>query len=139
MFRISLKGILGHKFRFILTAFAVVLGVAFVVSSFVLRDGLKGSFNTLVEEINADTDVQVRGVVDFAESDFQDDPYIDEALLDLVRGVDGVDEAIGGTGLTGIVPVDGDGEPLSAEDEAAWQRCVKSLDMPTLAAMIPST
>lgn len=112
MVRIALKSILGHKFRFILTTLAVVLGVSFVVASFVLRDGLKGTFNTLVEDINADTDVQVRGFTEFAESDFQDDPFIDESLLDTVRGVDGVDEAIAGLGFTGITPVTGEGDPL---------------------------
>ena len=47
MIKLTLKSILGHKFRFALTAVAVILGVSFVVASFVLRDGLKGTFNAL--------------------------------------------------------------------------------------------
>ena len=112
MMRITLKGIRGHVFRFILTTLAVVLGVGFVVASFVLRDGLKETFNGLVEDINADTDVQVRGVTEFSETDFQDDPLIDASVLETVRGVDGVAEAIGGTGFDGIIPVRSNGEPM---------------------------
>jgi len=114
MFRISLKSILGHKFRFLLTLAAVVLGVGFVVASFVIRDGLKETFNSLFEDINAETDVQVRGFVDFSESDFQSDPLIDESLLAAVRSIDGVAEAIAGAGFDGITPVGPDGEPLAS-------------------------
>jgi len=113
MIRITLKGILGHKFRFALTTLAVVLGVSFVVASFVLRDGLKGTFNTLIEEINADIDVEVRGVLEFSETDFADDPLIPASIVDSVRSVDGVAEAIAGVGFTGIIPVKADGEPLT--------------------------
>ncbi|NOX31445.1 MAG: ABC transporter permease [Actinobacteria bacterium] len=114
MFRISLKSILGHKFRFLLTLAAVVLGVGFVVASFVIRDGLKETFNSLIEDINADTDVQVRGFVEFSESDFQDDPLIDETILAEVQSIEGVAEAIGGAGFGGIIPIRADGNPLES-------------------------
>ena len=114
MIKLTLKSILGHKFRFALTAVAVILGVSFVVASFVLRDGLKGTFNALVEDINADIDVEVRGLVEFAETDFQDDPLIDEAIIDLVSGVDGVVEAVGGVGFSGIIPIGPDDKPLAS-------------------------
>jgi len=113
MVRITLKSILGHKFRFALTTLAVVLGVSFVVASFVLRDGLKGTFNTLIEEINADIDVEVRGVLEFSETDFADDPLIPASIVDTVRSVDGVAEAIAGIGFGGIIPVRADGEPVT--------------------------
>ena len=114
MIKLTLKSILGHKFRFALTAFAVILGVSFVVASFVLRDGLKGTFNALIEDINADIDVEIRGVVEFAETDFQDDPLIDESIVDLVSNVDGVAEAVGVVGFQGIIPIGPDGEPLES-------------------------
>ena len=38
MLRATLKGLLGHKLRFALTALAVTAGVAFVVGAFVLTD-----------------------------------------------------------------------------------------------------
>jgi len=113
MIRITLKSILGHKFRFALTTLAVVLGVSFVVASFVLRDGLKGTFNTLIEEINADIDVEVRGVLEFSETDFDDDPLIPASVADTVRSVEGVAEAVAGVGFRGIIPVNSAGEPVT--------------------------
>ncbi|MEZ5280763.1 MAG: FtsX-like permease family protein [Acidimicrobiales bacterium] len=112
MLRITLKGIRGHLVRFLLTTLAVLLGVSFVVASFVLRDGLKETFNGLIEDINAQVDVEVRGYVEFSESDFQDDPVFDESVLGLVEGVDGVADAMAGVGFPGIIPIDSDGEPL---------------------------
>ena len=41
MFRVTLKGLAGRKLRAILTAFAVILGVAMISGTFVLTDTLK--------------------------------------------------------------------------------------------------
>ena len=48
MFRLSLRNIASNKSRFALTTFAVLLGVSFVVSSFVLTDGLLKTFDSIV-------------------------------------------------------------------------------------------
>ena len=40
MWKITRRDIWSHKFRFLLTVLAVVLGVAFVVGTFVIRDGI---------------------------------------------------------------------------------------------------
>lgn len=112
MLRITLKGIRGHIVRFLLTTLAVLLGVSFVVASFVLRDGLKETFGGLIEDINAQVDVEVRGFTEFSESDFQDDPLFDDSVLPAVKEVEGVAEAMGGVGFPGIIPIDSSGEPL---------------------------
>ncbi|MCP3938674.1 MAG: FtsX-like permease family protein [Actinomycetia bacterium] len=112
MLRITLKGIRGHFIRFLLTTLAVLLGVSFVVASAVLRDGLKGTFNQLFDEIYSDVDVEVRGVVEFSESDFEAAPLFDESLLSEIESVDGVAETASGIGFTGIIPIDPDGDPL---------------------------
>ena len=44
---LSFRNIARHRLRFVLTTFSVLLGVSFVVASFVLTDGLRSTFNSL--------------------------------------------------------------------------------------------
>ena len=92
MVRLTLRNVAANRLRFVLTTFAVFLGVSFVVASLVLTDGLLDTFDQIVEDANAGIDVQVRASDEFAETQFTDRP-IDIALLDEVRAVDGVAEA----------------------------------------------
>jgi len=95
MVRAVLKGVLAHKLRLFLTAIAVVLGVAFVAGTFVLTDTINRTFDTLFDEVSADTDISVR-----AASGFGEDAPIDSlrdtvpaSVLDAVRRVPGVQAA----------------------------------------------
>ena len=47
MTRVALRGLLGRKLRAVLTAFAIVLGVAMVSGTFVLTDTIKAAFTTV--------------------------------------------------------------------------------------------
>ena len=51
MFRLTLRNLAANKARFAMTTFAVVLGVGFVVASFVLSDGLRSTFSDLSDDI----------------------------------------------------------------------------------------
>ena len=93
MFLVGLKNITAHRLRFALTTFAVLLGVSFVVASFVLTDGLRATFNTIVADANAGLDAQVQAASGFDEVQFTNRP-IDEALVDVVAAVDGVELAV---------------------------------------------
>ncbi|MBV1894313.1 MAG: hypothetical protein KUG57_09720, partial [Ilumatobacteraceae bacterium] len=68
MFRLTIKNLLANKVRFALTTFGVTLAVAFVVSAFVLGDGLRSSFTDVSEEITAGVDIEVRNVADFGDA-----------------------------------------------------------------------
>jgi putative ABC transport system permease protein len=109
--RLSLRNLASNRLRFALTAFAVVLGVSFVVSSFVLTDGLLRTFDNIVEDANADIDAQVRADDDFAEVESAERPF-DESLFDAVAAVDGVAEAQPGLESEKVVPIKPDGEAL---------------------------
>src|SRR5581483_9929695 len=61
MIRVALAGILGRKLRTVLTAFAVVLGVAMVSGTFVLTDSIQKAFNFINTEVRAGSDVVVSG------------------------------------------------------------------------------
>jgi putative ABC transport system permease protein len=108
---LSLRNLTSNRLRFALTTFAVLLGVSFVVASFVLTDGLLKTFDNIVEEANADIDAQVRAESDFDEVQFIDRP-IDENLVGVVLAVDGVAEANPGTQSAKLIPVKADGEAV---------------------------
>lgn len=55
-----LRSVAAHWRRFALTTVSIVVGVAFVVGSFVLTDSLAGSINKLLSDATAKTDFVVR-------------------------------------------------------------------------------
>jgi putative ABC transport system permease protein len=111
MLKLSLRSLTNNKLRFSLTTFAVVLGVSFVVASFVLTDGLMRTFNTIVEDANSEIDVEVRARNDFDEVDFAVRP-IDEQLVDVVAAVEGVGDISAGMQSMKITPLDANGDPI---------------------------
>ena len=56
MFKVTLKGILAHKLRFLLTGVAVILGVAFISGTLVLTDTIKKTFDGLFASVYDGTD-----------------------------------------------------------------------------------
>jgi putative ABC transport system permease protein len=111
MLKLSIRSLTAHKLRFSLTTFAVILGVSFVVASFVLTDGLTRTFDTIVEDANSEVDVEVRAEDEFAEVDLGDRP-IDEAVFDIVQGVEGIREAIPITMSFKVIPLKPDGSTI---------------------------
>ena len=111
MLKLSLRSVTSNKLRFSLTTFAVLLGVSFVVASFVLTDGLAKTFDTIIEDAISEVDVEVRARDDFEEVQFAVRP-IDESLVDVVAGVDGVGEVTAGVQSMKIVPVTPAGDPI---------------------------
>ena len=76
-----------------------------------LTDGLTRTFNTIVEDANAEVDVEVRAKDEFAEVDLGDRP-IDEGIFDIVQGVEGVREAIPIAASLKVVPLKPDGSTI---------------------------
>ena len=96
MFRLSMRNIGDHKGRFVMTALAVILGVSFVVSSFVLSDTIRQTFRTLFADANQNVDLVVRteGGFDTGPGGIERAPLPAQAV-DLVKQVPGVAEAEG--------------------------------------------
>lgn len=63
MFRLALRSARAHWRRFVLTATAVVVGVAFVVAAFVLTDSLSSSIRGLLRDSAGRSDFVVRAAV----------------------------------------------------------------------------
>ena len=94
MLRTAVKGMWAHKLRLTLTALSIVLGVAFVVGSFVFTDTIQDGFDKLFGDIYAGVDVQVEAqVLDFADQG-EGEPSFDEGVLDQVAAVPGVEVAV---------------------------------------------
>jgi putative ABC transport system permease protein len=100
MLHTTWKGLLGHKFRFVATALAVTLGVAFTAGTLVLTDTIRTTFDNLFANVYQGTDAVVR-----AKAAFEGPPgagtqrgRVDAALVDTVRRVEGVAAAEGDVG-----------------------------------------
>ncbi len=92
MLKVALRGVLARKFRLALTAVAVLLGVMFVTTTYVLTDTLDESFNRVFSQSLADVDVVVRGLPGSRDGD---PARLPAAAVADVRAVDGVASARG--------------------------------------------
>jgi len=112
MLRLTIKNLAANKVRFALTTFGVMLAVSFVVSAFVLGDGLRSSFTTLSEDITAGVDLEVRNVVDFGEPS----PLAADTVA-AVSAVDGVADAVPNieAAWDTVRPVKANGEYISTQ------------------------
>ena len=110
MLPIALKGLLARKLRTALTGFAVVLGVAFVVGTFVFTDTIDASFKDLFERTQkgVDVSVQARKPVD---DDFTLAPLLPSDTLDRIAAVEGVDAAAGQFEGSATL-LDAEGDPI---------------------------
>jgi putative ABC transport system permease protein len=105
--KLALRGVLAHKVRLGLTAFAIVLGVAFVSGTFMFTDSIRKSFTSIFESVNEGVDLYVRGSTAFG---FQRG-LISEDVADDIAALDGVDFAL--PSVEGIAQlVDRDGGPI---------------------------
>jgi putative ABC transport system permease protein len=97
MWRVTVKGLLAHKLRLVLTALAIVLGVTFVSGTLVLTDTLHNTFTTLFGHIYQNIDFEIRGKAAFADNGTGGAVRkpIPESILASVRAVPGVAYAEG--------------------------------------------
>ncbi|MFN8076470.1 MAG: ABC transporter permease [Kineosporiaceae bacterium] len=94
MLRVTLKSVRGHLVRFLLTAIAVTLGVAFVAGTFVLRDSIDATLDDLLGGATKGVDVQVRGKESVEDGGFSTRASMPVALADTLAKVDGVQRAV---------------------------------------------
>jgi putative ABC transport system permease protein len=109
MFRVVLKGLAGRKLRAVLTAFAIILGVAMVSGTYVLTDTLKAGFGQIFTSVYKSTDAVITGksAIGIGQNG-NIAPSFDASLLAKVRALPDVAQADGGVGDTnGIVKLVG--------------------------------
>jgi putative ABC transport system permease protein len=98
MIRVALKGLAGRKLRAVLTAFAIVLGVAMVSGTYVLTDTIKAGFGAVFTTVYKSTDAIVTGksAIGGDSNNGMLPPSLDQSLLAKVRALPDVAEASGG-------------------------------------------
>jgi putative ABC transport system permease protein len=95
---VALKGLLGRKLRAVLTAVAIVLGVAMISGTYVLTDTIKAAFNTVFTQVYQNTDASITGksAIGGNANNGVSVPSLPESLLTKVRALPGVSLAEGG-------------------------------------------
>jgi putative ABC transport system permease protein len=95
---VALKGLAGRKLRAVLTAIAIVLGVAMISGTYVLTDTIKAAFSTVFTQVYQHTDAIVTGKSAIGKDNNNGTlpPSFPESLLGEVRGLPGVADAQGG-------------------------------------------
>ncbi len=109
MMHLTLRNLVAHKMRMAATAFAVVLGVAFMAGTLLFTDTLLASVHAVTDEANREVDavVQAPAPVDLAFG--QTAARLDASLADSVRAVPGVDQAaVRVTGYAQVIGTDGE-------------------------------
>jgi putative ABC transport system permease protein len=113
LLRLTLKSIADKKVRFAMTTLSVVLGVAFVVGTFIVTDSLRSTFGDLSQDIAGQVDLYIRSDLEFGER-FDAAP-VDPALLGPILAVEGVETADGGFIQPNVVIQNADGETLETQ------------------------
>ena len=97
MFTATLRGMLAHKLRLVLTTTSIALGVAFLAGTLMLTDTMKLAFDQLFGKVSSGTDAVVREESAYTQSagiGVSRAP-IDASVVAKVRAVDGVAAAEG--------------------------------------------
>jgi putative ABC transport system permease protein len=95
MWNATVKGLLSHKLRLLLTAVAIVLGVSFVSGTYVLTDTMHAAFTGLFQNVNKGIDVVVHTRETFSSEQGDVRDPMPESLLAQIRRADGVKVAEG--------------------------------------------
>jgi len=117
MWKTTVKGLMAHKLRLGLTALAVVLGVGFIAGTYVLTDTINKTFDQLFADTTKGVDVFVRSEAAFESqsgSGTGDREAMPEDVLEVVREVEGVENAVGGVGGYAQI-VDKEGEAIAPQ------------------------
>ena len=96
MTRVALRGITTRRLRTVLTALAIVLGVAMVSGAYTLTDTMRSAADSLSAASYDGTAAVVSAKTAFEpEDEFFARPDIPASTLEQVRAVDGVERAVG--------------------------------------------
>jgi len=95
MISASLRGLWARKLRTILTAVAVVLGVAMVAGTLVMGDTVRKAFDRYYASYDAGTTAVVKGKLAVTDSDQSVPPAIPASLVQKIAAIPGVQLAGG--------------------------------------------
>jgi putative ABC transport system permease protein len=112
--RVTLRGLLAHKVRFVATAVAVLLGVAFVTATSVLAGSVNESFDRIFSDVYRNIDTVTRSSVQIRTPFGPQRARISADVVSVIAPVDGV-TAVEGQVEGDLRVIGSDGEPLGAD------------------------
>lgn len=118
MLKVTLRGLLAHKLRLSLTAVAIVLGIAFVSSTFVVGDTINNVFGAIFTDANQGIAVVVEGqTLAGAAQDIGGGQRlpVPSTLVPTVQQVTGVQQANGVIFRTGATLLSPTGKPIGGK------------------------
>ncbi|MGC0419880.1 ABC transporter permease [Embleya sp. AB8] len=132
MFKASLRGFFAHKGRLVLSALAITLSIAFVTGTLMFVDTISGVLTDLARSTSADvtitphTDVKAIKLIRSGQQ-----PTVPAALVERVRGVEGVAAVHGDVVVEDAGVVDGKGDQVGVISDpttvvAGWCACAYS-------------
>src|SRR3954447_988591 len=97
MFSTTIRQMLAHKLRLVLTTASIALGIAFLAGTLVLTDTMGLAFEQLFSKVSSGTDAVVRAEAPYTSSDGVGTSRgpIPASVLETVKKVDGVRAAEG--------------------------------------------
>ncbi len=108
MLKVTWRNLVARRLRLLLSAFAIVLGVAFVSGSLVFTDAMGGTFDDIIEGSTADAEVAFKGANDF--NSVQDSRLMPAAVVDRLEALPEVASAHPGLALQTVFVVGEDGK-----------------------------
>ena len=104
MFKVSLRSLLSHKLRLVLTAISIILGVTFVSGTLVLTDTIRNTFEGVLSNVDKGVAVQVKGPAPATAAGRLSGASLPlpESVLAQVRKVSGVADAVGTVERSGV-------------------------------------
>ncbi len=114
MIKVTLKGLAARPVRTLLSALAIVVGVAFVFAALTLTDAMRGAANSLSSAAYDGTDAVVTAKTTFQPSSdgWGETPALPASTLEQVRRAPGVEVAVGDITTDTAQIIDRKGEPV---------------------------
>ena len=117
MLAVSLKGMAGRKLRTVLTALAVVLGVALIAGTYILTDTINHQFDQIFAQVRKGVDVSVTPKKIFNSDNNANPPAFPASYVAQVQQVPGVEKAAGGIFDNGVI-LDNKGKKIGGSNGA---------------------
>src|SRR5687767_4601392 len=108
MLKVTWRNLVARKLRLLLSAFAIVLGVAFVAGSLIFTDAMGGAFDDIIEGSTADVEIAYEGANDFDSQ--QDSRVIPASVVEELEKLPEADGVHASTGLMTVFVIGADGE-----------------------------
>jgi len=114
MLTVALKGIAGRKVRALLTAIAIVLGVAMISGTYILTDTINNGFNTIVTNSYKNADVVISGEAAFKNTNGNgvETPTFPQSVLGEVQKLPDVEAAAGSVASNNVKLIGKDGKVI---------------------------